>query len=86
MVPNPAVVRFVAGNAGRLSIRLSGNQAILSWLNTDNVFTLEQADVLGNPASATVWTPVGIGPTVVNGQNNVAVAAGAGTKLFRLRQ
>ena len=85
--PDPTVVTFLAGSAGHLSIRHSGSQAVLSWLNSGIVFTLEQTDALANPGSATVWTAVGITPTVVNGLNNVSVAAGPGAKqFFRLRQ
>jgi len=85
--PNPTVVLLLAGSSDpRLSIRRSGNQAVISWPVISSIgYFLEQTSSLANPASATVWTPVGVTPTVMNGRNNVAVNAGTGTKLYRLR-
>lgn len=85
--PNPTFVTFLAGSSGpRLAIARSGNQAVLSWPVSATGFILEQTSALATPDSATVWTPVGITPTVVSGRNNVTVSAGTGVKLFRLRR
>jgi hypothetical protein len=87
MVPNPTVVTFTAGvSLPQLAIALSGNLAVLSWPVSATGFILEQTSALANPASATVWTPVGVTPTVVGGRNNVTVPAGPDTKAFRLRR
>jgi hypothetical protein len=84
--PNPTFVTFLAGSsAPRLAIARSGNQVVLSWPVSAAGYFLEQASALANPSSATVWTPVGVTPVVVGGRNNVTVAAGPGTKAFRLR-
>lgn len=86
ITPNPTFVTFVAGSsAPRLTIARSGNQVVLSWPVSAAGFFLEQTAALANPASATVWTPVGVTPVVVGGRNNVTVAAGPGPKVFRLR-
>ena len=69
-----------------LNIALSGGQAVLSWPASASGYVLEQTAALANPSSSTVWTEVGITPTVVDGRNTVTVAAGPGTKVFRLRQ
>ena len=85
--PNPTMVSFIAGSAApRLSIRRSGNQAVLAWPVSASGYVLEQTDALATPVASTVWTPVGITPTVAGGRNNVSVAAGSGIKLFRLRR
>ena len=86
MVPNPTVVNFTAGvSLPQLAIARSGNQVVLSWPVSAAGFILEQTAALASPASATVWTAVGITPTVAGGRNNVTVNAGPGTKVFRLR-
>ena len=69
-----------------LAIALSGGQAVLSWPASATGYVLEQTAALANPSSSTVWTEVGITPTVVDGRNTVTVAAGPATKVFRLRQ
>jgi hypothetical protein len=87
MAPNPTVVTFVAGGAQPLlTIARSGNQAVLSWEASAVGYRLEQTSALANPVSATVWTDVGATPAVVDGRNNVTVAAGPGNKSFRLRR
>jgi hypothetical protein len=87
MVPNPTVVNFTAGvSLPQLAIARAGNQVVLSWPVSAAGFVLEQTSALANPASSTVWTPVGVTPTVAGGRNNVTVAAGPGTKVFRLRR
>jgi len=84
--PNPSIVTFVAGTAQpRLSIVLSGNQALLTWPAATS-YVLEQTSALSSPASSTIWTPVAAAPVVVSGKNTLTVSAGTGTKIYRLRK
>jgi len=85
--PNPTLITVIAGGElPRLSIALSGSNAELSWPAPSTGFVLEEASAIVEPVSSIVWTPVGGTPQVVNGRNTLSVAAGPGTKVFRLRQ
>ena len=65
-----------------LSIATAGRNVVLGWPSaTDPAFTLETSSGLGAGAS---WSPVGTGPTVVNGTNQVTLGIGAGTAFYRL--
>jgi hypothetical protein len=85
--PSPTTLTFTVGASGQPSLeidRLAGN-AIVSWPASATGFVLEQTSQLQIPIGSTVWTPVGIAPTVVNGRNTVTVPI-TGNKTFRLRQ
>jgi len=66
--------------APTLTIRLSGNNIILSWSADATGFFLEQNDDVTQPAG---WHPVGQ-PLVVNGQNIITVPASGGMAYYRL--
>lgn len=84
--PNPSAVTFTAGtDQPRLTIVRSGNQVVLSWPAATS-YVLEQTDALASPSSSTVWTAVAAAPTVVRGKNSLAVSAGTGKKVYRLRR
>ncbi len=87
MDPNPEVLTFTAGtDEPRLTVKRSGASVQLSWPVTAAGYILEQTTALQSPFSSTVWTPVGLAPSVVRGKNNVSVSAGSGNKAFRLRR
>jgi len=70
----------------RHTIALSGSTAVISWPAPSTGYALEQASALLTPET-TVWTPVGIAPTVIAGMNTVAITgAGAGQKFYRLKK
>ena len=84
--PNPSIVTFTAGtDQPRLTIVRSGNQVVLSWPAASS-YVLEQTDALASPSSSTVWTSVAAAPSVVRGKNTLAVSAGTGKKVYRLRR
>jgi hypothetical protein len=85
--PDPTVVPLLAGsNAPRLTIRRSGNQAVIAWPASAAGYVLERANALAIPVSATLWTPVATTPTLVNGRYTVSVNIGPGNNaFFRLR-
>lgn len=67
----------------RHTITLTGGSATISWPAPSTGFVLEQTSALA--PVATVWTPVGIAPTVSGGFNTVTITgAGVGQKFFRL--
>ncbi len=66
------------------TITLTGGSATISWPAPSTGFVLEQTSALLTPAN-TVWTPVGIAPTVSGGFNTVTITgAGVGQKFYRL--
>ena len=72
--------------APKQTITLTGNTAVISWPAVSTGFALEQASALLTPAT-TVWTPVGIAPSVSGGMNTVTITgAGAGQKFYRLKK
>jgi len=87
--PNPNLLTFTAGGVSglpRLSIRLDGNTAVISWPDPSTGFILEQTSQLGSTPASTVWTAVPDPVTVANGQKTVTVTLGTGTRLYRLHQ
>ena len=67
-------------------ITVTGDSAVISWPAPSTGFVLEQASALLTPGT-TVWSPVGIAPTVSGGMNTVTVTgAGAGQKFYRLKK
>jgi hypothetical protein len=85
--PEPTRLTFTAGvvQGPGLEITLANNNAIISWPAPSTGFILEQTDTLVLPVTSTVWSPVGITPSVINGRNTVSVPV-SGTRVFRLRQ
>ena len=72
--------------APKQTIALTGGSAVISWPSPSTGFVLEQASALLTPAT-TVWTSVGIAPTVSGGMNTVTITgAGAGQKFYRLKK
>jgi hypothetical protein len=65
---------------------LSGANAIIPWPAPSTGYELEEATDLLTP-QPTIWTPVGIVPTVVAGMNTVAInGVGVGQKFYRLKK
>ena len=70
----------------RQSIALSGDTAVISWPAPSAGYQLEEASALLTPAT-TVWSPVGIVPTVSGGMNTVTITGtGVGQKFYRLKK
>ena len=68
------------------TITLTGNTAVISWPAPSTGYVLEQASALATPGP-TIWSPVGIAPTVSGGMNTVTITgAGAGQKFYQLRK
>ena len=68
----------------RHTITLTGASAVISWPAPSTDFVLQQASALLTPAT-TVWTSVGIAPTVSGGYNTVTIpGVGVGQKFYRL--
>src|SRR5262249_8146698 len=86
LTPNPTLLTFTAGgDVPRLTITLSGTDAVISWPAPSTGFNLEQTSQLATPGSI-AWTPVNITPMVINGRNTVNVTATTGNSFFRLRR
>lgn len=87
VTPEPTRLTFTGSvvQGPGLEISLVNNSAIITWPAPSTGFILEQTDSLVLPVTSTVWTPVGIAPSVINGRNTVSVPV-AGTRIFRLRQ
>ena len=87
VTPEPTRLTFTAGvvQGPGLQITLVNNSALISWPAPSTGFVLEQAASLAIPSSASVWSAVGIAPSVINGRNTVSVPV-TGTRVFRLRQ
>ena len=70
----------------RHTIVLSGSTAVISWPAPSTGYVLEQASALATPGP-TIWSPVGIAPTVSGGMNSVTITgAGSGQKFYQLRK
>ncbi|MEY2408422.1 MAG: hypothetical protein QOF48_1092 [Verrucomicrobiota bacterium] len=69
----------------RQTITRSLSNAIIAWPAPSANYTLERTSILSTPAS-TVWAPVGITPTVVNGMNTVSIPATTGQSFFRIKR
>lgn len=67
----------------RLSLKLSGTNAILTWSTLAAGYGLQSTHKLGAGA---VWTPVAPLPALVNGQNSVTAAITATNTFYRLGQ
>ena len=65
----------------RLSIALTNDSAVVSWPLYPAGFNLWSAT---NPVPPAAWSAVNATVRVLNGQNSVAVPAGAGNQFFRL--
>jgi len=71
---------YAAQLAPKLSIFASQSGPVISWPNSAEGFSLEQSpDILTRN-----WQPVAIAPTVVSGQNQVAITLIGGTSAYRL--
>lgn len=69
----------------RHTIALDNGAAVIAWPAPSPGYVLERTADLLTPAT-TVWTPVGIIPTVVNGMNTVTVPASGAQSFFRFRR
>ena len=67
----------------RLSIKLSGTNAILTWPALAIGYGLQSTHQLG---AAAVWTPVVPLPALVNGQNSVTNPVSPTMTFYRLVQ
>lgn len=67
----------------KLNLALTNGSALLSWTNSPTGFRLVSADSLSAPA---VWTTVGVGVTMTNGQNIVSVPVSGTNQFFRLQR
>ncbi len=75
----------VGAGAPALSVVRTGGSVVISWPAPSTGYVLEQTAELLTPAT-TVWTPVGIVPTVSGGVNTVTISgAGVGLKFYRLK-
>ncbi|HKX61438.1 MAG TPA: Ig-like domain-containing protein [Verrucomicrobiae bacterium] len=84
--PDPTRLTFTAGvvQGPGLEITHLANNAVISWPAPSTGFILEQTDTLVLPAG-TIWAPVGVTPSVINGRNTVTIPI-SGTRIYRLRQ
>jgi uncharacterized repeat protein (TIGR03803 family) len=80
---NGTVFRLSLVNAPRLTLILSGANAILMWPTNATSFVLESTTNLG---SAAVWSTNPASPNVVNGQNAVTNQISNAHMFFRLSQ
>jgi hypothetical protein len=69
-----------------LTTQKSGSNLVLSWLKAGggNLFQLQQANVLANPSSATVWSNVGVVPQTAGSAKSVTVPISAAANFYRL--
>ena len=84
--PDPTHLTFTASvvQGPGLEITQLANNAVISWPAPSTGFILEQTDTLVLPAG-TIWAPVGVTPSVINGRNTVTIPI-SGTRIYRLRQ
>jgi len=76
------LVSPAVGTAPKLSVSLSGKNALLSWPASAAGFVLESSATL-SPAN---WSSVATAPAVAGGQNSVTVDASSGTRFYRLKK